>query len=727
MTLLGSQQTGLGSVRTASEPTDDDAGPATGDPLVVGKFSGTLVQQPTGTSETFLSDTGELAPVPFINDGPQLYPTSARTIKGVRVTSKSGTGGKALVVTLYKNGAATAMTVTIAASAAPGTEGSDFAHAVAFADGDTYDLHASMTSGTGDGPYFLSATLEGGAGGGGGGGTNPTSAVPGLTFPVVAGAPRLTAAGTVVLPGLEIDSGTLVADAGVPVTLHDTLEVDGTATLNGPLDANNGLAVQGGATVQGGIEVITGPAVFDAGVPVTVHDALEVDGAATLNSASTYLGNPLIAATASADVSVLVSEPTPGDINFKWNGVRQYTDSYGSVDDAPALNAALAALAARSPNSGGVVPVDGGTHDIRSQVTVPPGCSIDGAGKDATIFRVVGNGFDAFNLTNPYGCAIRKCSIVSPTPRTSGIAIHIVGGNPGIQPFFSGGGYTLSANETEVDQVNLDGQFDGIVIENNGAVAAWLAYIRNGLYSTANGGDQIRIDCPGTTPVTYGASFFVQRVFVVGQSAAPALSGNALRIRGAGDFTIEKFQSAIVNNGLVIDPVGTGRLSTGRFSLCQFDTAASLCASILPATTAIFGDIAFDTCWFAGGGTHNVLVNSNAAQSIRFMNSFFFDAAQYGLVLTGTTTGAAKIQVIGNQFSGGGSGGLRAVNARNFDVSHNQFYPTQFPPNIGMPQAVTVDLGCQDFMVTYNDWHLAAAGLLDNSGAVNKIVTPNLA
>lgn len=604
--LLGSEEAGLGSVLTAAGGTEG-GGPPTGDPIVVGKFSGTLVQQPTGASETFLSDTGELAPTPFINDGPQLYPTSARTIEGLRVTSKSGTGGKALVVTLYKNGAATAMTVTIAASAAPGTQGSDFAHAVTFADGDTYDVHASMTSGTGDGPYFLSSTLEGGAGGGGGGG------------------------------GGDLDD------------------------------------------------------------------------------------------VASPDVSVFVTSPSSSVRDLKWNGVRQYTDSYGSVDDAPALNAALAALAARSPNSGGVVPVDGGTHDIRSQVTVPPGCSIDGAGKGATIFRVVGNGFDAFNLTNPYGCAIRRCSVVSPTPRTSGIAIHIVGGNPGIQPFFGGGGYTLSANETEVDQVNLDGQFDGIVIENNGAVAAWLAYVRNGLYSTANGGDQIRIDCPGTTPVTYGASFFVQRVFVVGQSAAPAASGNALRIRGAGDFTIEKFQSAIVNNGLVIDPVGAGRLSTGRFSLCQFDTAANLCATILPATTAIFGDIAFDTCWFAGGGTHNVLINSNAAQAIRFMNSFFFDAAQYGLVATGTTTGAAKIQVIGNQFSGAGAGGFRAVNARNFDVSHNQFFSSQFPPNVGMPQAVTVDLGCQDFMVTYNDWHLAAAGLLDNSGAVNKIVTPNLA
>ena len=159
--LLGSVATGIGSVPTAGGPSGTGSGPATGDPLVVGKFSGTLVQQPTGPSLTYLSDTGEVGDT-TINDGvPQNYPTSARTIEGLRVTSKSGTGGKALVVTLYKNNAPTAMVVTIAGSSPPVTLGADFAHPVTFADGDTYDVVASMDSGTGDGPYFASATLEG--------------------------------------------------------------------------------------------------------------------------------------------------------------------------------------------------------------------------------------------------------------------------------------------------------------------------------------------------------------------------------------------------------------------------------------------------------------------------------------------------------------------------------------------------------------------------------------
>jgi hypothetical protein len=134
---------------------------------IVGKFSGTLVQEPEGTSGTFLSDVGELAPTPYINDGtPQNYGTSARVIKRLRVTSKSGTGGKAMVVTLYKNATAvgagaTAMTVTIPPGSPPGTTGVDLVHPITFVDGDTFDVVASMTSGTGDGPYFLSATIEG--------------------------------------------------------------------------------------------------------------------------------------------------------------------------------------------------------------------------------------------------------------------------------------------------------------------------------------------------------------------------------------------------------------------------------------------------------------------------------------------------------------------------------------------------------------------------------------
>lgn len=428
----------------------------------------------------------------------------------------------------------------------------------------------------------------------------------------------------------------------------------------------------------------------------------------------------------SADGSVIVTTPAPGTRDLSVNGVLQLVDSYAVVNDSPAINAALVALAAR-PHNNGVLQMPSGDHRLRSTINVPSGCSMVGAGKNATRLLIddsLGNIGDGVSMVNPWACRISQLRIGAVAPRTAGRAIFIKGGNTAIQPFFGAGGYLLSANETEVDQVDLDDQFDGIVIENNLPAATWLAYIRNGRYGTMNGGDGIRLDTPGTVAgIDYGASFFVQRVFVTGLPGA--LTGNALHVKGAGDFTIEKFQSASTNIGCLIDPAVNGRLSTGRFSLCQFDTATTFCTHIVPAFGAVFMDVAFDTCWFAGGGTHCLLANGSSVNSLRVENSFFFFAGQYHMVITGPLVGGGikNVSVLGNQFSGAGTGGFRAVaTASNFDVSHNSFYPSVVPPIAGMPQAVTIDLGCTDFRVDANNWVNAAAGLLDNSGAVNKFV-----
>jgi hypothetical protein len=153
----------------------------------------------------------------------------------------------------------------------------------------------------------------------------PGSAISGLAFPVVAGTPTLTATEPVTLPvglgvegsGVEVVTGTLSADAGVPTILHSTLEVDGTTTLNGALQANNGAAIVGGANVQGGVEVVTGDLIADAGVPTTLHGTLEVDGAGTfngavaLNNGGTIEAQP-IAAQILANTVNLASVPLSG-------------------------------------------------------------------------------------------------------------------------------------------------------------------------------------------------------------------------------------------------------------------------------------------------------------------------------------------------------------------------------------------------------------------------------
>jgi hypothetical protein len=143
----------------------------------------------------------------------------------------------------------------------------------------------------------------------------PGSAVTGLSFPIVAGTPTLSAVDPVVLPGLvatgggvEVAAGNFVVDVGVPATIHGTLEVDGATTMNGALNANNGVAVQNGETVQGGLEVVNGTFVTDAGVPATIHDTLEVDGATTMNGPLSANNGAAILGLATADGQVIVTE-----------------------------------------------------------------------------------------------------------------------------------------------------------------------------------------------------------------------------------------------------------------------------------------------------------------------------------------------------------------------------------------------------------------------------------
>lgn len=134
---------------------------STSGPTSIIKFSGALATSAGGATSSFLSDNGPFAP----EGGNQValhYPTSARLALRLRVTVLLGTSAVAILVTLIKNGVATAMTISIPAGSAAGTKFSDLAHPILFADGDDYDLEmtAAADSGSGGGPVSISAGLE---------------------------------------------------------------------------------------------------------------------------------------------------------------------------------------------------------------------------------------------------------------------------------------------------------------------------------------------------------------------------------------------------------------------------------------------------------------------------------------------------------------------------------------------------------------------------------------
>jgi hypothetical protein len=106
-------------------------------PMGAIKFSGTIVGGAGATVE-YLNDAG---PGLAANQTtPTRYPTSQRLMLRLRVTSLSNTSANAVTCTLYKNGAPTAMQVSIPAATVANTKFVDSAHPIFFTDGDDFDL-----------------------------------------------------------------------------------------------------------------------------------------------------------------------------------------------------------------------------------------------------------------------------------------------------------------------------------------------------------------------------------------------------------------------------------------------------------------------------------------------------------------------------------------------------------------------------------------------------------
>ncbi len=128
--------------------------------VVVGKFTGKLTTDPVVATVSHMADPG--ASIANANLEPQRYPTSARLVTRLRVTQLNGPIPISPTVTLYKNGVATTMTVTITAASPQYTVFSDTAHPVLLVDGDTFDVRIDDPGGGGGtATVVLSAILEG--------------------------------------------------------------------------------------------------------------------------------------------------------------------------------------------------------------------------------------------------------------------------------------------------------------------------------------------------------------------------------------------------------------------------------------------------------------------------------------------------------------------------------------------------------------------------------------
>lgn len=131
-------------------------------PAMQMKFSGALNTDAGGVTFAYLADPGSAAAAAAANLAAQRYPSSERLIMRLRVTKLTGAGVTTnnITATLYINGVATLMKVTINAADAAGTKYVDSLHPLCLRDGDDYDLRLDDAADVLGGTLEVSAALE---------------------------------------------------------------------------------------------------------------------------------------------------------------------------------------------------------------------------------------------------------------------------------------------------------------------------------------------------------------------------------------------------------------------------------------------------------------------------------------------------------------------------------------------------------------------------------------
>jgi hypothetical protein len=120
------------------------------------KFSGGHLGLAVGATTSYLADAGAVAVVPILS-ALQKYALPARTVANLRVKAVTNPLGAAMVVTVLKNGVATALTATITAGSTALFK--NIVNTVAFAADDELDLEVTSTS-AGAAIALLVATVE---------------------------------------------------------------------------------------------------------------------------------------------------------------------------------------------------------------------------------------------------------------------------------------------------------------------------------------------------------------------------------------------------------------------------------------------------------------------------------------------------------------------------------------------------------------------------------------
>ena len=374
----------------------------------------------------------------------------------------------------------------------------------------------------------------------------------------------------------------------------------------------------------------------------------------------------------------------------------------GAPDEGPSINTKTVSGDRRILMGSGMFPVSTTVQMLQNNT------GLQGIARGATKIQhnVVGDA-DGVLVKNVSGCDIRDLTMTAVAQRGAGNGIHVVGGNPSLQLDT----YALRDSGLLIDNVDMDSQFNGILIENDETndYRNWRTHVRGGrIRNISADGCGIWINtCVGAE--RFGASQIIERTSIE-PSTALALAN--IRISGTGGCHIiggyEVFGANPVGtkHAMLIDPPSGGFLTSVIVEGGYLDRSRDSCLRIAPhASVGKFGSVVFMGTWFAGCTLGNVIdIVGASAKLIKFVGGGIYSAESAGKWCA-KIDGSTHVEFHGVSIAGAKGGGLWFTgNASNFKVIGCDF--TAEGVGTGettLPAGIQIDAGCDHYTVTGND------------------------
>lgn len=424
-------------------------------------------------------------------------------------------------------------------------------------------------------------------------------------------------------------------------------------------------------------------------------------------------------AAESQDGSLIVTSPSPGVSDVSQNGVYQLVDTTGASDDAPALNSAITALAARG---GGVIEMAAENHRWKSPVVVPySGIWIKGAGRGATKVIIDDSGGpvgDAITFQNTNGCSITDLRISAASPRTAGNAIVASGGDP-TMPIVAG--LPQHSNGIRIARVDMDSQFKGMTLQDSPGpplLSMWTCYVEDCRLFDFNGGDFFTLNASD------GSSHFINRLYCTQPDVSSLTPGAGIVLSGSGESHWSQCVTYGTQDGILVQPVSGGIVYASDFTQCVFDTAWRHCGFVnVGPVRRTFGDLSFARCWFGNATNYGCIVNDVGVSMVSFERCTFIRNGFYGLAVAS----CSQVDAGNSTFAANTQGGFLATgNASAFSVHGSRFLSTNGIVSATQPVGVQINAGCNNFMIFGNDLRDNTTPIIDNTVGATKVVANNL-